>query len=292
MDGLHGAFAPVPTPLAGTREFDSEALSRHLRWLAEEGLDGVLILGTNGEFPSFSMVERERIAEAAASVSGLKRMLGVGSCALPEVVELAAAAAKLGFVAVVCPPPYYYRSAPHRGLADFFRALLDKSPIPVILYHIPQITGIPISERLLDLVGDHPNLAGVKDSSGDPQELRRLVARFAQRSYFVGNDRLATECVAAGGRGSITAGASVAPRLVVNVRRGEADQIALDRVRALLEEFGLGPSVKAILRRCGLGTFATRPPLLGIEASREPELWKRFCELVPEDRRPRSSCRP
>src|SRR5689334_1492718 len=93
-----GAFAPVPTPLAASGEFDASALAAHLRWLKAEGLDCSMILGTNGEFTSFSMTERRAIAEAAAKAdSGLQLMLNVGSCALPEAIELSALAVDLGF---------------------------------------------------------------------------------------------------------------------------------------------------------------------------------------------------
>ena len=85
MHKPHGAFAPVPTPLDGKLEFDAAAQKRHLDWLASEGLDGALVLGTNGEFPSLSLDERKVVAESAAAVKAdLQLMLGIGSCALPE----------------------------------------------------------------------------------------------------------------------------------------------------------------------------------------------------------------
>lgn len=289
MDHSGGAFAPVPTPFDRDLHFDRAAQSSHLRWLASEGLDGALVLGTNGEFPSLSLEERRLVAEgAAAAGSGLDLILGVGSCALPEVLEMVDAAVALGYRAVLCPPPFYFRSAPARGIAAFFVEVLDRSRLPVLLYHIPQVTGVPISDEVLDRIGDHQNLAGVKDSSGEPAELVRLSRRFHDRTYLVGNDLLLTTCIRAGGSGSITAAASVAPALVGGVQRGSAPQADLDRVRSLLEEYGLGPSVKAILCRCGLGAFATRPPLIGLDDERASELWEEYCDLVPEQHRPRA----
>jgi len=284
-----GAIAPVPTPLDGHLRFDSAAQKAHLNWLASERLDGVLVLGTNGEFPSFSLAERIAVAEtAAAAAAGMHLILGVGSCALPEVRTMLDVAARCGYEAVLCPPPFYFRGAPAGGLVAFFREVLDASSVPVLLYHIPQVTGVPISEEILDRLEGHKRLAGVKDSSGDPDELARLCIRFGDRAYIVGSDPLVTACLAAGGSGSITAAASVAPRLVCAVHRGDAAQEALDGLRGLLEDYGLGPSVKAILRRAGLGEFATRPPLLGLDPSREEALWQSYCCLVPEEFRPRT----
>jgi 4-hydroxy-tetrahydrodipicolinate synthase len=287
---LHaGAIAPVPTPLDGNLQFDPVAQKAHLSWLASEGLDGVLVLGTNGEFPSFSLAERIAVAEtAAAAAAGMHLILGVGSCALPEVQTMLDVAARCGYEAVLCPPPFYFRGAPAGGLAAFFREVLDTSSVPVLLYHIPQVTGMPISEEILDLLEGHERLVGVKDSSGNPDELARLCGRFHDRAYIVGSDRLVTACLAAGGRGSITAASNVVPRLVRAVHRGEAAQCELDALRELLEDSGLGPSVKAILRRAGLGEFATRPPLLGLDPSNEEALWKAYCRLVPDEHRPRT----
>jgi 4-hydroxy-tetrahydrodipicolinate synthase len=282
-----GAFAPVPTPLDSRLGFAPDALRSHLLWLAGQGLDGALVLGTNGEFPSFSLAERCAIAEAAgAAGSGLRLMLGIGSCALPEVRELARVAGTAGFESVLCPPPFYFRAAPVRGLAAFFRGLLDDSPLPVLLYHIPQVSGVPISDELLDLIGEHPRLAGVKDSSEIEAERLRLGARFADRAYFVGTDRYVDANRRSGGAGSISASASVAPALVAGVGRGSGEQEQLDRVRALLESHGLGQAVKAILRRCGFGEYATRPPMTGLDPAREGGLWDAYCELVLAAQRP------
>ena len=284
-----GAIAPVPTPLDGHLQFDPAAQKAHLSWLASEGLDGVLVLGTNGEFPSFSLAERIAVAEAAAVAgAGMHLILGVGSCALPEVGTMLDVAARCGYEAVLCPPPFYFRAASAGGLAAFFREVLDTSSVPVLLYHIPQVTGVPISEEILDRLEGHERLAGVKDSSGDPQQLAWLCRRFRDQAYIVGSDRLVTTCLDAGGRGSITAAASVAPRLVNSVHRGDAAQDELDALRGLLEDYGLGPAVKAILRRTGLGEYATRPPLLDLDPSSEEALWKAYCRLVPEEHRPRS----
>jgi len=284
-----GAIAPVPTPLDGHLHFDSKAQKAHLSWLASEGLDGVLVLGTNGEFPSFSLAERISVAETAAAVAaGMHLVLGVGSCALPEVRTMLDVAARYEYKAVLCPPPFYFRGATAGGLAAFFREVLDASSLPVLLYHIPQVTGVPISEEILDRLDGHERLAGVKDSSGDPNEMARLCGRFRDRMYIVGSDRLVTACLAAGGRGSISAAASVAPWLLNAVHRGDTAQDELDALRGLLEDYGLGPSVKAILRRAGLGEYATRPPLLGLDGVREDELWAAYCRLVPEEHRPRT----
>ncbi|MCH9001211.1 MAG: dihydrodipicolinate synthase family protein [Planctomycetes bacterium] len=113
-----GSFAPVPTPLTSQGEFDRGALRTHLAWLAREGLQGALILGSGGEFSSLTLAERADVAQAAgAPGTDFKLILNVGSCALPEALELAGAAAGWGYDALLCPPPFYFRNAHVEGLA-------------------------------------------------------------------------------------------------------------------------------------------------------------------------------
>jgi 4-hydroxy-tetrahydrodipicolinate synthase len=273
MTTLHGTFAAVPTPFDEHGRLDLPPLARHLRWLADEGLEGALVLGSNGEFPSLELAERRSVAEAgAAAGSGLRLILNVGSCALGEAVELARLAADLGYDGLLCPPPFYFRQAPHAGLVSFLRGVLDASRLPVLLYHIPQATGVPVSDELLEPLEGHPCLAGVKDSSGDPADMARLVSRFATRSYLTGNDRLLSQSLSRGGAGSITATANVAPSLVAAVSRDASLQARLDAVRSVLERHGLLPAAKAILRRRGFGAYRCRPPLVDLEPEAEEQL--------------------
>lgn len=281
MDGPSGAYAPIPTPVGNDGLLDPGALDRHLKMLDEGGLDGALVMGTNGEFPSFDLNERMAVAEAAARFRGrLEIMLGIGSCAVSEAVHLVQTATYFGYSSALLPPPYYYRSAPAAGLITFFRGVLDAAQVPVLLYHIPQLTGIPITDEILDGVEDHPRFGGVKDSSGDVAELGRLTKRLADRCYMVGTDRLVTATLEAGGSGSITVAASVIPELVVATQVEGALQPELDRVRSLLERYGIGPAVKALLRAKGVGAYRTRPPLLDLDDTAAAELVAEFEALT------------
>jgi 4-hydroxy-tetrahydrodipicolinate synthase len=265
-----GAFAPVPTPL--NTGVDEDAIKAHLGWLSSEGLDGALILGTNGEFASLSLPERREAAVMAATHrAGLKLLLNVGSCALPEALELTGLAAEEGYDAILLPPPWYWRNAGVAGLAAWFRAVLDASRLPVLLYHIPQVTGVPISDELLQAIGPHENLVGVKDSTGDPAELQRLLPQC--KSYLVGHDKLVAACKEAGGHGSISACASVVPDLVKLIERKPEAQAKLNSVRGMLEKFGLLAATKAVLRRQGFGAYKTRPPQVGLEPAQEQQLF-------------------
>jgi len=130
---IHGAFAPVPTPLTRDDRLDPETLGRHLRWLAAEGLDGALILGSNGEFPSLSLAERTTVARtAAASGADLRLILNVGSCCLAEVEQMLRTAAECDYYAVLCPPAFLLqgcaRCRPRRLPETRPRHLVPASP--------------------------------------------------------------------------------------------------------------------------------------------------------------------
>ncbi len=265
-----GAFAPVPTAVKPDGEIDHDAILRHLNWLADEGLDGALILGTNGEFPSFSLPERAVIGYAAREAkSRLKLLLNIGGCAMEDVQQMSLIAERLGYSAALLPPPWYWRNAPLEGLAAFFRKALDICKVPVLLYHIPQVTGIPISDELLDRIGPHERLIGVKDSSGDEAEMARLLPRFADGAYLVGHDKLVAKCLQSGGHGSISACASLVPKLVKSIESDPIRQADLNKVRATLEKYGLGAAVKSELRRKGFGKYGTRPPMVGLNEAQE-----------------------
>jgi 4-hydroxy-tetrahydrodipicolinate synthase len=279
---ITGAFAPVPTPLDRVGRVDVSALVAHLEWLIHEGLDGALILGTNGEFPSLSLADRLLVAEVASAVSDrLSLLLGVGSCALPDVLRMVDAAADLGYIGILVPPPFYFRNAPREGIAKFIHSVVEHARLPALLYHIPQLTGIAFDDDLMRLIGRPDGLVGVKDSSGAHDDMRRLIDWFDGGSYLVGTDRLVSESLRHGGSGSISAAASVVPGLVMAVSGDDRLQPQLDRVRTLLESFGLGAAVKAILARRGLGDYASRPPLASLSPDRAADLFREW-DLLSE----------
>lgn len=268
-----GTFAPIPTPINSNGVFDADAQAQHMSWLQSEGLTGVLILGSNGEFPSFSVPERKAITEAASKAKGdLELLLNIGSCALPEVLVMLNHAAEFGFSAVLCPPPFYFSGSPQNGLINFFKRVLDASVLPVLLYHIPNLTGQPITDEILKEITSHENFGGIKDSTGNADEMARLLAQCKGRSYLVGNDKLIAKCYATGGQGSISAAASVVPDLVASVQEAPDQQVKLNSLRGMLEKFGLGGSVKAILKGKGFGEYGSRPPLMNLSAEEEAQL--------------------
>jgi 4-hydroxy-tetrahydrodipicolinate synthase len=297
---IAGVIPAAVTPIHALGAPDPKALQRHLKTLAGEGCHGALILGTTGEGPSLGMAEREALLEAALEVEGRGAILvGTGTPSLTDTIALTQKAYQLGAQAAVVVPPYYYRSATIAGLLDYFRHILDDA-VPdgktLLLYHIPQVTGVPISFDLLEalLAACGGRTLGIKDSSGDLDHAQSLCRRFPELHVFVGTDRLLLAGLEAGAKGCITAGANVLAPLAVRTYRahagGQTDdarrfQAQLTQARAVLERYQpFAASLKALLSvRYGGSSWTPRAPLLPLAKNERAQLVQELGELKLED---------
>ncbi len=280
LDGVHAA---VVTPLAaGGDKLAPGAVGPLLDHLAKRGLHGVLCLGSTGEFASLAHREKlELIAEVAATRGNLRVIVGCGATSLVETRELVDAAAKKNADAVLVPPPYYYRNASASGIEAWFDAVLDFTPLPVLLYHIPSLTGFALDRKMLErLSGRHANLLGIKDSGGKMQETNRYLASKPHR-VFVGSDTCALAGLQAGASGLISACANVVPSLMRELydswKRGEnAENLmnSLLEVRTFLRQYPLQAALKHWLTVTGVQAGETRVPLQILTASDSDEISK------------------
>ena len=272
---LKGIVCAVVTPLKNNVP-DLGNLQRHVRTLAGEGCDGILLLGTTGEGPSFSIAEREAIVEAALAVAGAMQVLvGTGFPSLTDAVAFTRRAFELGADAAVVIPPYYYKKFTDQGLFEFYKRLFDEA-VPdngsLLAYHIPQVSAVPISltllERLLTYGGKR--MGGIKDSGGDLGFAQEIIRRFPEMRTFVGTDGILLGGLKAGAVGCITAAANVIAPLSVEVYRAflsgldpTDQQQQLTALRAILDRYQPAASMlKSLLSlRYGTDGWDVRPPL-------------------------------
>ena len=150
-------------------------ITAHLDWLKASDADGILVMGTTGEFPNFTVSQRQQYLEAVLSVNpGLRVMVNIGAAALGDTLALQAHAINQpGVESLLCMPPFYYPENSVNGLEDYVGVLLDRQPaeIPFYLYHYPKMSQVGISAALLN---HFPRLAGLKDTSGDFERIARL----------------------------------------------------------------------------------------------------------------------
>ena len=180
-------WVAASTPCDKSLNFDAELYKDLLAYLKTNGADGVVVLGTTGEFPSFSVAERKKIAETAFKHrNGLNIIVSPGTANFPETLELSKHAEENGADGLLVVPPFYYKHPRQDGLIRYFSMLFEQVKIPINLYHIPYATGVPISHELLHAMEKYPNLTGIKDSVDDEKVYHDFVAEFPKLNMRTG----------------------------------------------------------------------------------------------------------
>src|SRR5437899_7914770 len=182
-------WVAASTPCDKSLKFDEELYKDLLFYLKANGADGVVVLGTTGEFPSFSVAERKKVAETAFKHrNGLNIIVCSGTSNFPETIELSLHAEANGADGLLIVPPFYYKHPHPDGLTKYYTLIFEKVKIPINLYHIPFASGVPITLELLHSLEKYPNLAGIKDSVDDVPEYERFVAEFPKLNMRTGTD--------------------------------------------------------------------------------------------------------
>lgn len=263
-------WVAASTPCDKNLNFDPELYKDLLAYLKEKGADGVVVLGTTGEFPSFSTAERKKIAEVAFKHRNrLDIIVSPGTSNFPETLELSLHAQENGADGLLIVPPFYYKHPRLDGLTKYFSLIFDKVTIPINLYHIPFATGIPISLELIHSLEKYPNLAGIKDSRSDVEEYHKFVAEFPKLNMRTGtttNLKYALD----NGMGAILAEGNNFTALIAAVfaakRAGKDITEPLAKFEAalkLLRTGGVdeyGPMKYALSLQMGTRQFYQRPP--------------------------------
>ena len=187
---LHGIFPPITTPFYPDGKVYFKKLEHNVEHYSKTPVAGIVVLGSTGEAILLSDEERREVLKTAREAAGPNKVLVAGSGieSATETLRLTEYAAELGYdVAMVRTPHYYKKQMQPANLLAFYRLVADRSPLPVIIYNFPQATGYDIpAEVVIELAG-HPNLIGIKESSGDVEKVRRLVegTRHVKRSATV-----------------------------------------------------------------------------------------------------------
>ena len=270
---MQGVLAPVLTPFDSQLNPDPGRFVSFCRKLLDDGCAGLVPFGTTSEAHSLSVEERERLLDALleGGVPAEKLIPGTGCAALPDTVRLSKKAARAGCAGVLVLPPFYYKNPSEEGLYRSFARAIDKTGegrLRVYLYHIPQVSQVGISLRLIErLLKAYPGVVtGIKDSSLELEHTRALLRAFPGFEVFVGTEKFLLATLREGGAGCITATANVnAPAIARAFReRSEERQREIDVVREAFEKLPLIAALKeAIARRTGDARWrAVRPPLV------------------------------
>ncbi|MFF9071438.1 4-hydroxy-tetrahydrodipicolinate synthase [Streptomyces sp. NPDC014872] len=254
------------TPFTSSGALDPDAAGRHAAALVADGCDGLVLNGTTGESPTTTDAEKAALLRAVRAAVGdrVPIVAGVGGPDTRHTIDLARQAERAGADGLLVVAPYYSRP-PQAAVETYFRRVADATGLPLMLYDIPDRTGIRVEpETLLRLAG-HPRVVAVKDCAYDLLGSTKVIGA-TSLAYYSGCDELNLPLYAVGAAGCVSTVANVAPR----------------QLRALLDAFDAGNTAEAarinrlltplteLMTASGLPGTVTAKALLGAGPVREP----------------------
>src|SRR4030088_2265338 len=217
--GFSGGFAALTTPFAADDSVAIAGLEKNIQLYNATGLAGYAVQGSTGESVLLSRAEWDSVLAAAKESAGPKKRLlaGTGAESTAETIERTKRAAELGYDAALVKTPHYYKPAyKPEVLIAHYRRVADESRIPVLLYSIPQFTGIALAAADVAALAEHPNIIGIKDSSGNVQGVAEIVAATPPGfQVLVGSAACVYPSLVIGARGAILALACALPEKCV-----------------------------------------------------------------------------
>jgi 4-hydroxy-tetrahydrodipicolinate synthase len=234
-----GLSVALATPFAEDRQIDLPRFVAHGLQSLADGCASLTLFGTTGEGASLGLNERNRAlgAMVGAGVDPKKQLVvGIAASSVEDAIAQGRAALMLGCPSFLLAPPFYFKNAGDEGLFDWFAAVLrglGPQASNVILYHIPQVTSVPLSVELVgQLKKAFPNqVKGVKDSSGDWDNAQALLKAHPELHILIGDERLLAKAMQLGASGTICGLANIAP----DYMQGPVNGVEEPRVNAMIE---------------------------------------------------------
>ena len=273
-DWLRGVFPPIPTPFDEVGALALNRLRGNITIWSTHSLSGLVVLGSNGEAVHLNRDERRGLIATAreAAPEAWPIIAGCGALSTRETIENCSDAAEAGAHAALVLPPSYYRSQmTPDGLTAHFEAVADASPVPVIVYNMPACTGIDLDAQTIARIGEHRNVIGLKDSSGNVTKLATL--RGLVRADFrilAGSAGFFLPALSVGADGGVLALANIAPENCVAIyeafRAGDLEkaqeiQLRLVELNTAVTARHSVPGLKAAMDLLGLFGGPVRAPL-------------------------------
>jgi 4-hydroxy-2-oxoglutarate aldolase len=289
-----GVFAALTTPYAPDGSVSLSDLKHNLHLYNATDLLGYVALGSTGEVVLLARAEMDAVLATVkeAAAKGKRLIAGTGAESTAETIERTKRAAAFGYHAALVKTPHYYKTAYNsEALIAHFRRVADESPIPVMLYSIPQFTGITLNAVDVAALAEHPNIIGIKDSSGNVRGTADFVAATLPAfNVLVGNAATLYPSFVIGARGGILALASALPEKCVTlfelIRQGhheKARELQSTVARAsklVISELGL-TGVKYVMDQRGYRGGLPRLPLLPLHDEQKKRLNDLLATLEP-----------
>ena len=282
---LEGCFPPIPTPFDRRGRVDHDHLVANLEQWQKTPLKGFAVLGSNGESVLLKTEEKVEIWRTAGKAIASDRLFiaGCGCESTAEALELTEKAAAAGAHAAMIVTPHYYKPRmDHVALCAHYTFLADRSPIPIILYNVPGFTGVDLEARTIMELAEHPNIIGLKESSGNVVKMGQVVHHAADHfQVLAGSGSFLLPALSVGAVGGVMALAAVVPRdlqkIVDGFTEGAMDQAREIQLRliaanaAVTTRFGI-PGLKGALDLVGMYGGPVRSPLRPLDRIQGEEL--------------------
>jgi 4-hydroxy-tetrahydrodipicolinate synthase len=294
---IQGVHCAVATPVTAQGAPNLPLYAAHCRKLLDEGCHGLALLGTTGEANSFGRDTRMRLVDSVieAGIPASCLLPGTSAPSVEDSLVLTRHAVQAGAKGVVMLPPYYYKGVTDEGLFRFYARVIEgvgDSRLRVVLYHIPQVSQIPLSHDLIRrLMAAFPGLViGIKDSTGDPAHLQALCA-IDGLGVLAGADPLLLPGLRAGGAGCITATSNLRADLLRQVWDHWADPARSAEIetwqeqivawRTLSSSSNQLPTIKTMLARSrgDDGWTWMMPPLVALDEAERQRVWAEMARL-------------
>lgn len=299
---LKGIFVPVVTPFNRRGDIDEPGFRSNIREYIKQGFDGILIAGSTGEGPYLTERERLRLVEIARPVIPAPQLLlvGTGVETTRQTIHLSKEAVKRGADALlVLTPGYFKNRMDPPALTAHFSAVADAVTRPVLIYSIPQFTGIHIDPSTIARLSRHGNIAGLKESSGNMDFMREVLKKSkAGFRVLAGSALIMLDAFQAGASGAVLGPANYIPDICLEIYRLysrndiQAARVLQQRILSMVQEVNVRagiPGIKYALDLCGYTGGKPRSPLLPLRRAEERKVAAALREVGIHVKRPRAA---
>lgn len=291
---IQGIFPALVTPFNADESISLSAVKENIQRYNDTRLAGYVVLGSTGEAVMLSRDEADSVLSAAkeAAAPGKILIAGTGSESTADTIARTKRAAALGYHFALVKTPYYYK--PMYGPETYlhhYRAVADASPIPILLYSVPQFTGITLETPEVLALAQHPNIAGIKDSSGNIQRVGEIVSA-VRRDFAVltGGAAVVYPALSVGARGAILALASALPEKCAELfelaEQGNHDRaqhlqlLLVGASKRIVSESGI-PGLKYAMELRGYHGGPGRRPFLALAEAKKQVIAAALSQLHP-----------
>ena len=284
MNDIKGIYSALVTPIGPDGGMNVEALKRLVRHELESGVEGFYCCGSSGEGLLLERTDRKKIAEVAATETAgqVPVIVHTGSLSTEAVIDLSVHAEKCKAAAVSLIPPIYYNYSPAE-IFDHYRAVMDAVNVGVIVYNIPQFTGISFTKKGSSSLLDDPRIIGIKHTSMNLYDLERIHDAYPDKILFNGFDEIYLYSMIAGTNATIGTTVNICPKLFKAIRKSaqegrmaeaKALQSKLNAFVEALVEVSIFPATKYALTTLGIDCGPCKKPFVTLDDKKKKAVQK------------------